>query len=264
MNVQNVIACIEHIAPPEGQADWDNSGVQIAGLCEDVARLAVTIDPSPRAVAAALDWGADMVLTHHPLYRSPLPLSRPGYFLDTARAVLSAGAWLYAAHTSLDVQSAGPAGWLARELGLAHCAVLEPTDPGDPGAGFGLAGALPEAMPWKDFAVRLGQAVERDFWTLSGETPQTVGRVAYCTGSGSSLMDAAALAGADVFVTGDMKYHQALESPQFTVDVGHFSLEERMTRELADLVADQLGKEGVKVRFFPGLEPFTVHRPVKI
>lgn len=264
MNVSGVIACIEHIAPPEGQAAWDNSGVQIAGTGEEVSRLAVTIDPSPAAIEAALDWGADMVLTHHPLYREPQRLDRPGYFLDAARAVLASGTWLYAAHTSLDVRSDGPAGWLARELGLADTAVLEPTAPGDPLAGFGLAGTLPEVLGWKDFALRLARAVDRDFWTLSGETPDVVRRVAYCTGSGASLMDAAASAGADVFVTGDLRYHQAMESGQFTVDVGHFSLEERMTAELADAVADVLGPQGVKVRFFPGKEPLTAHRPVKI
>ena len=263
MNVASVIACIEDIAPLAGQADWDNSGVQIAGLEDVVSRLAVTIDPSPTAVMAALDWGADMVLTHHPLYREPQPLSRPGYFLDTARVVLATGTWLYAAHTSLDVRADGPAGWLARDLGLTDPAVLEATDPEDSFVGFGLVGDLPEELGWKDFGVRLAQLVDRNFWTLSGQKPESIRRVAYCTGSGASLMDTAARAGADVFITGDLKYHQAMESTQFTVDVGHFSLEERMTNELAGLVTDRLSAEDVKVRFFPGREPLSTHRPVK-
>lgn len=264
MNVERVIACIEDIAPLSGQAAWDNCGVQIAGLEEEVSRLAVTIDPSPAAVMAALDWGADMVLTHHPLYMEPKALDKPGYFLDTTRVCMATGTWLYAAHTSLDVQPNGPAGWLARALELSDCAVLEPADPADATVGFGLAGDLDQSMNFKDFAVRLANAVDRSFWTLCGDEPESIRRVAYCTGSGGSLMDTAQRAGADVYVTGDLKYHQALESTQFTIDVGHFSLEEEMTRILAGQLAASLDGEDLKIRFFPGTEPFSTHRPVKI
>lgn len=256
-----LIACIEQIAPPAGAAAWDNCGVQVAGTRQDMRRLAVTIDPAPERLREALAWGADMVLTHHPLYMEPRPLSHPGYFLDAARAMLASGAWLFAAHTSLDVQPAGPAGWLARALELTGLRVLEPTGPDAPRTGFGLAGELPAPLPWDDFAARLADCVERDFWALAGERPRTVGTVAYCTGSGAALGGAARAAGADVLVTGDLKYHQAMEAEIFTIDVGHFSLEERMVREMAALLDERLGPQGVAVRFFPGSDPLRVHLP---
>lgn len=256
-----VIACIEQVAPPAGAAAWDNSGVQAAGTRADVRKLAVTIDPAPGRLREALDWGADLVLTHHPLYMEPKALSRPGYFLDAARAVLASGAWLYAAHTSLDVRPEGPAGWLARALGLRNPRVLEPAGPEAPRTGYGLAGELPEPLAWARFAERLAGHVERGFWTLAGEAPELVRTVAYCTGSGASLGAAARAAGADVLVTGDVKYHAAMEAEIFTIDVGHFSLEERMTREMAALLDERFGPQGVAVRFFPGSDPLRVHLP---
>lgn len=261
MKIAELIACIEDIAPLTGACEWDNSGVQVLGTREDAARLAVTIDPSPAAVGRALDWGADLVLTHHPLYMDPQPLSRPGYFLDAARPLVASGAWLYSAHTSLDAQPGGPAGWLARALGLTGLSVLEPTDPADPAVGIGLAGALPAQLPWADFVSALAGLVERDFWTLAGPLPERVATVAYCTGSGASLAAEALAAGADVLVTGDLKYHQAMETPLAVVDVGHFSLEERMTRELAEILDKRLAPSGVETRFFPGGDPLTVHLP---
>lgn len=72
---------------------------------------------------------------------------------------------------------------------------------------------------------------------------------------------AARAAGADVLVTGDVKYHAAMEAEIFTIDVGHFSLEERMTREMAALLDERLGPQGVAVRFFPGSDPLRVHLP---
>lgn len=263
MHVDDVVAAIEDIAPLSGACAWDNSGVQVPGTRDDVRRVAATIDPAPDKLREALEWGADLVFTHHPLYIDPKPLSQPGYFLDAARAVLVSGAWLYAAHTSLDAQPGGPAGWLFRELGLTGLRVLEPTDPADTAVGIGFAGELPTPMGWEDFAARLGAAVDRDFWSLAGAPPERIRTVAYCTGSGSSLMGAAAQAGADVFVTGDMRYHPALETTVFTVDVGHFSLEERMTSEMADLLEARLAPQGVETRFFPGRDPLTVHLPTR-
>jgi dinuclear metal center YbgI/SA1388 family protein len=260
MDIQNVIARIERSAPLCGAAEWDKSGVQIAGTTRNITKLAVTLDPTPHAVAEALDWGAQCILTHHPLCMQPRFLDTPGRFLDVARGVLSRGAWLYAAHTSLDVQPAGPAGWLARALGLTDLSIIETTiaDEAHP-AGFGFAGRLPQPLGWDDFAATLGGLIERDFLLSIGAAPKRVETVAYCTGSGGSLIDAAAATGADVFITGDIKYHLALESDIFTVDVGHFSLEEIMTRIFAEELAPDMEKDGTTVRFFPGAEPFSLH-----
>ena len=260
MRIHELITHIEALAPLAGAAPWDHSGVQVAGTVQDVRRLAVTIDPTPEAVSRALDQGAQCVLTHHPLGLEPRHLDTPGPFLDVVRLVLSAGAWLYAAHTSLDARPAGPAGWLPRALGLTGTSVLEPTDPADPEVGIGLAGALPAPLSWPDFLAELGRHVARPDWSLSGPEPATVSRVAVCPGSGGSLFGAVAEARADVYVTGDVRYHQGLETPCAVVDVGHFTLEETMTRLMAEDLSRSLAGD-VEVRFLEGRDPFRTHAP---
>lgn len=328
MHVKELLERIENVAPLQGQATWDASGVQIAGRKEDVAKLAVTLDPVPEIIAAALDWGADMILTHHPLSMKPQPLDRLDTYHAVVSEVLSRQAWLYAAHTSLDVQPDGPAGWLARELELQNTCLLEVThaeelqgvrfhagddsagmlqllentpgvlhlqEPGDgelfivcpvsdwprikqvvmskhPSPafammelgladsqwGFGIAGDLGEALSFKDFCANLASKARRSFYQLAGPRPETVRRVAYCTGSGSSFISGAKKAGADVFITGDMKYHQALETPLSIIDVGHFILEEEMMRRFAVQLAEDPQMGGVDLLFFPGQDPFEV------
>lgn len=263
MDVTRIIEHIERIAPPAAQAPWDRSGLQVAGLPPTAGRLAVGLDPTPAFTAAALAWGADFLLTHHPLYLAPKPLDAPGPFLDAARAVLGAGAWLYSAHTSLDANPAGPAGWLARGLGLAGLTVLEPTAQG---LGIGQVGGLPAPLDWDGFARALAGLARRDFWTLAGDRPALVSRVAVCPGSGGALIPAARAAGAQVLVTGDLKYHQALDAGHpatglCVVDVGHFSLEEEMARLLAGALDAELSPAGVEVRFFPGRDPLSALRP---
>lgn len=259
MNTRDLIAHIETTAPLEGAAGWDKSGVQIAGTKDSVQKLAVSIDPTPKVIKEALDWGADFILTHHPLCMEAKFLDQPGRFLDVARSVLSHGSWLYAAHTSLDVQATGPAGWLAREFELTGVHPMEPTMPDDPTVGFGFIGNLPEALDWATFAERLAGVIDREFMVSTGNVNEPIRTVAYCTGSGGSLIDTAERCGADVYITGDIKYHQALDSNIFIVDVGHFSLEEKMSHIFAIQLEAELAGQGLEVQFFPGQDPFTLH-----
>ncbi len=123
--------------------------------------------------------------------------------------------------------------------------------------GFGEVGTLPDPMGWDEFVATLEGLIDRDAWVVAGPQPETISTVAYCGGSGSALTGNAARAGADVFITGDMKYHPAVETPICVIDVGHFSLEEEMMR----LFAEELGEglEGVEVNFFDGDDPFRFH-----
>ncbi|EPR37559.1 NGG1p interacting factor 3 protein, NIF3 [Desulfovibrio sp. X2] len=258
MKAQEIIRRIERSAPLHLQEDWDKSGVQIAGDREDVHRLALSLDPTPAFVTAALAWGADFLLSHHPLTLAPrLPAAHDSY-RETLRLVLCSGAWLYAAHTSLDSMTGGPVSWLADELSLRNLAPLVPSA-ADPAVGLGFVGDLPEPEDAKGFLARLQGLTGRGFATLcgpeAGRDGGSIRRVACCPGSGASLMERAAAVHADVFVTGDVKYHQAQEAPLPVVDVGHFCLEEEMMRRLCAAMADDLGALGVEVRFFPGVEP---------
>lgn len=125
MKTEALLSAIRALAPEAYAADWDNSRVQVAGLKAEVARVAVALDPEPGLMARCLDWGAELVLTHHPLSFKPVSAAAPSPQLTVLRAFLAAGAWLYAAHTSLDCRPAGPAAWLGRALGLKDCASVE-------------------------------------------------------------------------------------------------------------------------------------------
>ncbi|TVM18399.1 Nif3-like dinuclear metal center hexameric protein [Oceanidesulfovibrio indonesiensis] len=337
MKLNDIIRIIEETAPLAAQAPWDQSGIQIPGSADkadDVRTVAVTIDPTPAAMARCIDENADLILTHHPLAIEPKRLSDGGPYLETTRLVISSGATLYAAHTSLDANPNGPAGWLARELDLQDMTPLEitrrvhtrgaifPVSPDDeqhvgrwkelPGVvdvqllddecfllheedawsairsvvaadladmaafnmvdtamddvlfGIGQVGSLPEPLGWNEFLERIAGSIGNAL--MVGKipphlnAPATVSRVAICPGSGSSLAGAARARRADVLITGDVKYHAALEAPLPMVDVGHFCLEEEMMRRFASLLAASLSALNPKTRvvFVPGYEPRTL------
>jgi len=123
--------------------------------------------------------------------------------------------------------------------------------------GFGCIGTLPAPQGWDEFSARLaplGLPLSR----MSGQIPKVVSRVAYCPGSGADLGPAAFARGADVYLTGDLKYHQAqaVQDLGLTIDVGHFCLEETMMRTWSQSLDRELSPEGIRVVFLPGRNPF--------
>ncbi len=245
-----LISLIEQTAPLHLAAPWDHSGIQVAAVREDITLLAVCLDPTPSAIQAALDADASMVLAHHPLSLQARFLDRLDAYHQVASLLLGAGVPLYSAHTSLDVNPAGPVGWLGRELDLRAVRVLEPVTT-DGAFGFGLCGDLPRPLRPEELLARLAPWAGSGQGTLAGpEAPATISRLAICPGSGGSMLACAADLGADLMITGDIKYHTALDSPVAALDVGHFMLEEEMMRRFAAELA-----AAISVRFIPGRDP---------
>jgi putative NIF3 family GTP cyclohydrolase 1 type 2 len=126
--------------------------------------------------------------------------------------------------------------------------------------GFGFVGDLPQPQPWDDFVRSLRNILGLPLRRLAGEIPDTVRRIACCPGSGASFVQRAAQTQAQVFLTGDLKYHDAQAVQDYgllVVDVGHFILEERMMRILATQLQAQLRDFSVEVAFFQGRDAFT-------
>lgn len=339
MNIRDIFGLIEQAAPPHMAASWDRCGVQVAAAATDASKVAVALDPTPETLAEALAWGAQVVLTHHPLGKTPRLPDRLDTHHEALRLLLAHGAWLYAAHTTLDCAPGGPASWLADELNLSNRRIVDPqgatprvmgifkevtmdgfeaisfpddldvdrlhfdrdalrhapqafscpepqwpamretlkrcpdvsamagavrlVEPAEP-FGYGIAGELPEALGFEAFLAALWKAVPRSFLTLTGQAPATVRTVAYCTGSGASCAAKAFALGADVFLTGDVTHHAALDirGLGLTIDTGHRVLEEEMMRRMADLLSPKLGANGASVRFFESADPLrAVLRP---
>jgi dinuclear metal center YbgI/SA1388 family protein len=142
---------------------------------------------------------------------------------------------------------------IANELGEVPVFLACPAQKPAALLGFGCIGTLPEPMTYDRFCDTLANVVERDYWVTSGHVPGTVSTVAYCTGSGSSLADTAFRMGADVFITGDVKYHSALDAIGCLIDVGHFSLEEEMMRRFAMQLGESL--PDVQIFYLPAQDP---------
>jgi putative NIF3 family GTP cyclohydrolase 1 type 2 len=130
---------------------------------------------------------------------------------------------------------------LAMRLGLKNVSVLAPQDASEihgehQESGLGRIGDLTEATDLDSFCRKLKKDMDLESVRMVGNPRQMVNRVAVCSGSGSSLLDRFFSSDADVFITGDIRYHEAREAEDrmaALIDIGHFGSEHIMIAQLA-------------------------------
>ncbi len=122
-----VLTALDALYPPSSAQDWDAVGLVCGDVDQVVRKILFVIDPTAAVVDEALEWGADLIVSHHPLLLRPVsavPTSSPKGRI--VHRLIRAGCALYVAHTNADIAVPGVSDALARVLGLDH---LEPLSP---------------------------------------------------------------------------------------------------------------------------------------
>ena len=244
--VKDVMAVIEEFAPLALQEKWDNSGLCIGSPEDKVSSVLLGLDCTPELVDEAIACGADMIVTHHPLIFSGLKkISAEDLVGEAVVKAIRAGISVYAAHTSADKVIAGVSGAMAARLGLKDVRIL---DEDGEGTGLGVVGNLPEPMTAQD-ALEL---VKERFALRVVKSSKPVGckieRVAMCGGSGGSLIGAARAAGAQLYISGDISYHNFFTPEGFMImDIGHYESEIEIVDILFSLIKKNFPTFAVRI-----------------
>ena len=241
MKVREVTAVIEEFAPLSLQESYDNSGLIVGRPDDEVNKALLAVDVTEEVLAEAVAEGCDMIITHHPIVFHPM--KRFNSASVTERCVEEAirrGIVLYAAHTNLDSAPQGMSWRVAEMLGLENLEVLQSTN--DTGAGFGVVGELPNAMPSEEFMRSVMECFGVKALRHSDIVREEVRRVAICTGAGASLIDVARESGADLYLTADLKYNDFMrhENRIILADMGHFESEYCAIQILFDILSKKL------------------------
>ena len=228
MKLNDFIAAMDTIAPRELAAPWDNPGLLIGTEKQDITKVLVALDCSVATAKEAIDWGADLLLTHHPIFFGGVKRIAPDDpDTEGAYLLIRNGIGLFAAHTNLDSAEGGVNDCLAEALGLRRIEKLPPDD-------MGRIGLLSSPMAFVDFA----RMVEEKLSTrvrINGEAAAPVRRIAMVGGSAAEELFVAKAAGADVFITGEMKHHLAIQAAAlglFIIEAGHYETEKVVLQPL--------------------------------
>lgn len=116
--------------PPQTAVDWDAVGLTAGDPEADVSRVLLAIDPVLPVAREAAEWGADLLLTHHPLFlRGVHGIAETTPKARTLAALTRAGCGLLTAHTNADHGTPGVSDALARALGLRDVHPVAPSGP---------------------------------------------------------------------------------------------------------------------------------------
>ncbi len=245
--LRQVIEALERRYPPQTAEAWDAVGLVCGLPDQEINRILWAMDPVESVVEEALAQGADLIVTHHPLFLSGVhsvaatdPKGR------VVHRLISSGVALYAAHTNADVADPGVSDALARAVGLTQTEPMTDT-------GLGRIGSLATPAPLAQFAEIVAAVTPPTAHgvRVAGDPQALVQRVAVCGGSGDSLMARANELDADVYVTADLKHHRTLDHREdggcAIVDLAHWASEWPWLPQAAALLVEDLAAEGATV-----------------
>jgi len=244
LRIHEIVSAFEEIAPASLQESYDNSGLIVGDMGAEVSKALLCLDSTEAVVDEAIAKGCDLIIAHHPIVFGGLKRFTGGDYVQ--RAVMKAirnNIAIYACHTNLDnVLRGGVNERIAQQLGFDVLHVLRPavasfdslSGVGGAGrleviktAGAGVLCELQKPMNVLDFLQHVKDRMGAGVVKYTKCDVGAVSRVAICGGAGSFLIGDALRAGADAFVTSDVKYHEFFdaEGKLLLCDIGHFESE---------------------------------------
>ncbi|MGI6097787.1 MAG: Nif3-like dinuclear metal center hexameric protein [Dethiobacteria bacterium] len=249
---EKIIDYLEELAPLDLALEGDPVGLQVGDPRREVQDLLVALDLNEHVLEESLRLGAEMIVTHHPL------IFRPLASLDTRHPLVAFLARLlqerlivYSAHTNLDIAPRGVNDVLAELFCLKNTRPLENLAHTENKYGMGRVGELEEACTLGEMVQMCRKTLPVMQLKVCGQPSRLVKRVAVCGGSGGSLIQAAKDSAADLFITGDIKYHDAWEAVTYglaLIDAGHEATEQPVVASLAEYLQQRLQKDGFRTR----------------
>lgn len=227
IKVKDIASVIEDFAPKNLQESYDNAGLQVGDPEMCVSAALLCLDVTEEILNEAIKRQCNLIISHHPLIFKPVKelVGRDATQRILIKAIRQNIA-IYSAHTNLDSAWNGVSHEIANTLGLKDLKVLIP-NPENSDVGLGVIGTC-EPTPKMEFLRKVKEAFNVKALKYSEASPQLVVRkAAVCGGSGASFIQNAIDAGADIYITGDVKYHDFTSYALNIIiaDIGHFESE---------------------------------------
>ena len=260
MKCKDIIKMLEELAPPSYACGWDNPGLICGRKEKEVRKILVALDATNKAVDKAVEIGADMILTHHPMIFSAMKQINDDSFIGhKVLTMAERGICCYAMHTNYDI-AGGMAEICGAKMGLMNPEPFEVMgELEDRPVGIGQVGRLPEKMTLAQCAAKVKEAFGLSNVLVFGDLDRMVEFAAVSPGSGRSMIKEADKKKVDVLITGDIGHHEGLDSMDMgfaVIEAGHYGLEQVFIGHLCEYI-ESFGEGLEAVPFFEGM-PYQV------
>ena len=209
MNKYEITKRIEKFAPPELAEKWDCSGWLVETTKTDIQKVMLCLTVTDNIIQQALEQNCNMIISHHPLFNVSIKYKN----ID-----------IYCAHTNLDRAKGGTTDTLIKTI--FHHSIKEqlPVQSEVTSVNDGFIRYVNYQISINDFIEKL-KTISPHLRYVNNKGITKLKRIAFCAGSGTEFIQEAFENGADALVTGDLKFHTALDSPIVVFDIGHFESE---------------------------------------
>lgn len=220
MEIKKITDLIENFAPLELQEAWDCCGFQIGFGQREIKKILLCVSVTKDIINQAVAGKFDMIIAHHPLFFIPFEFNK--------------NIPIYSAHTNLDKAEGGTTDTMIEDLALSGAQKISKIQKvGD----FLRLVQIKEPIQLEDFIKFLKEKLNiENLRVVNNSGKEKLSRIAFCAGSGADFLQDAQNAKADAFVTGDVKYHTALESNVIIIDVGHFESERPVLKKIKKIL----------------------------
>lgn len=228
---------IERLWPIEHAESWDAPGLISGDPEAAVSRIHLAVDAVADTVDEAIEFGAGLLLVHHPLLlRGVTTVSERTYKGAMLARLIRGGCALVAVHTNADIVATGTSAVIADRLGLTRVRPIVPSGTGSGnGSGLGRVGDLSKILTLGALARTLAAIIPptASGVRVAGDYTRTIETVALCGGAGDSLLSEPEVTGADVYITSDLRHHPASEARENAklgagpalIDISHWASE---------------------------------------
>ena len=255
MRRDELIRAIESFCPPELAEDWDNTGVQIDMGYPEVRKVMTALEITDEVINEAMNSEADWIVTHHPLiFTSTSSVKFNDVTGRYIQRLIRAGISVYSAHTSFDKAEGGNNDYIGKILGFDNAEHFSNDN------GYLRKAVYAEEKCFGDIIKEVSDALGIDFrlFRAVGDPETKISRIGWCTGSGAEFIQDAFDEGCDLYITGDVKYHDAQLARALGIcvlDAGHYGTEKCFADNMAEMLKNSTDAEIIKSK--TDINPFS-------
>ncbi len=236
MVVKEIIEFIDKIAPFKYGESFDNNGLIIGRINGTVSKTLVTIDVTSDVVSKAISDNVDLIISHHPYIFEPVKKITDNIILELIKNDIA----YISAHTNYD--NGRLRDLFSRKL-LVHD--VKKIHEGDNGGFFGGIGQLENEISINDYIKLIKENFDIPYVKLIGKQKKKIKTVAFGSGSTSYYIDEILNLDCDVYITGEVKYHDELTYSNnncAVISLGHYESEKIFSKDLKELLKTKFNK----------------------
>lgn len=228
MKLKDIMRILEENFPIKNSEEWDNIGLLVGNAENEIKKVQFSIDVTLNAIDNAINNSVDLIIAHHPIiFKAIKNIKEDNVLGKKLIKLIKNNISVYCLHTNLDSTLGGLNDYILEKLEIKESKILDFEENNN--FGIGRIYTLDKKINLEDYIEKLKEKLEiKNLRLISNDLNKEIKKIALINGSAMSYWRKAKLKNVDLFITGDITYHDALDALEnnlSVIDFGHFESE---------------------------------------